>query len=179
MMKIVDITREMQGFDEIEHLQTVSFPPEENFPMEQLLRLAELPNTEYKSFWEGDQLCGLLHYNVGDTMMYLFYIAIPASLQSQGYGTKLLRWLKDTYPGKAIVGNTEPLGIGADNEEQRIRRMDFYWKNGFHKIDCQLLDDTGLYDIISSADPSEAFDTEEFMRLLYELEFEAINPRIV
>ena len=144
--------------------------------MEAILSLAESEHIEYKSFWEDEQLCGILFYNVGQTMLYLFYLAVPDEVRSMGYGAKLLLWLGENYSDKVIVANIEPTGLGADNEEQRIRRFAFYERNGFHKIPLQLSDDSGLYDIISS---DTYFDKNEYMKLIEELGFGVYHPKIL
>lgn len=108
-------------------------------------------------------------------MIYLFYLAVNPVLRSKGYGTKLLQWLREKYPDKAIVGNIEPIGMDSDNEEQRIRRLAFYERNGFHLIPFRLSDDSGIYDIISTSD---SFNEEEYERLIVELGFDVYHPKI-
>ncbi len=166
----------MEHFAEVEALQKEAFPPNESYSMEQLLALSESQNIEYVSFWEDEQLCGLLYYNVGETMVYLFYLAVNPAIRSKGYGGKLLRWLTDRYQGKSVVGNIEPVGFGADNEEQRVRRLAFYERNGFRRLSVRMDDESGLYDIISSG---SVFDEQEYMRLITELGFDAYHPRLL
>ena len=161
-MRSEDIKKEMPFYDIVRELQMTAFPPEERFAMEEILRLSESNHIEYKSFWEGNQLCGILFYNIGKTMLYLFYLAVPGTIRSNGYGAQLLQWLKEMYPDKAIVGNIESTGLGAANENQRIRRLAFYERNGFHKVPYRLLDDSGLYDIISTG---TTVDETEYLRV--------------
>ena len=165
----------MLNYDVIKKLQMTAFPPEESFTMEEILRLSESVHIEYKSFWEGEQLCGILFYNVGETMLYLFYLAVPAELRSKGYGAKLLQWLIETYSNKTVVGNIESVGFKAANENQRIRRLAFYERNGFHRVPFRLSDDSGLYDIISTG---SVFDEKEYMQLIYELGFGSYHPSL-
>lgn len=166
----------MQGFSEIALLQRESFPPEENYPMEQLLELAESEHIEYQSFWENDVLCGILFYNVGFSMIYLFYLAVNPVLRSKGYGSEMLQWLKRNYPNKMIVANIEPVGISAKNAEQRRRRLAFYEKNGFQWLPYRVSDDSGIYDIIST---DTTFNDTEYMDLIIELGFDVYNPKLL
>lgn len=166
----------MAQFAAVEALQRESFPPRESYEMERILQLAESPNIEYRSFWEDDTLCGILFYNVGETMLYLFYLAVNPALRSKGYGGRLLALLKAEYADKAVVGNIEPVGFNSDNEQQRVRRLAFYERNGFHRLPYWLDDDSGLYDIISSGD---GFCQEEYMRLITELGFDAYHPKLI
>lgn len=175
-MVCIDIIENMERFTEIEQLQKDAFPPEESYSMEQILSLARTENIKYQSFWENDTLCGITFYNVGYTMLYLFYLATPAMQRSKGYGSRLLHWLQEAYPDKVIVGNIEPVGFKGPNEEQRIRRLNFYQRNGFRQINYRLLDDSGLYDIISS---KGKFNQAEYMELIDELGFGLYHPRIL
>lgn len=125
------------------------------------------------SFWEEDVLCSILFYNIGRTMVYLFYLAVSPILWSKGYGRKLLLWLRGNFPDKIIVGNIEPTGFHAGNEEQRIRRAAFYERNGFHYVPYRLSDNSGLYDIISTG---EGFSEDEYIRLIKELGFDVYHP---
>lgn len=144
--------------------------------MQQILKLAESEHIEYRSFWEDDVLCGILFYNFGQTLLYLFYLAVNPALRSKGLGRHLLSWLKEEYPDRAVVANIEPTGFDADNEEQRVRRLSFYERNGFRRLPWRLDDDSGLYDIISSG---SSFDKEEYMRLITELGFGAYHPKLI
>ena len=177
MMRCVDISRGMRGFEEVERLQSSAFPPEESYPMDQILALAERDNVEYRSFWEGDDLCGLMLYETGDTMAYLFYLAVGEAVRSRGYGTRLLAWLADKCVGRAVVANIEAVGTGAENEAQRVRRLAFYERNGYALADCRLLDDSGLYDIVTTS--PGAFDRKEYLGLIGGLGFDAYHPRLV
>lgn len=167
------ITSDMDGFSQVESLQKEAFPLNESYSMEQILELAESDHIEYMSFWEDGVLCGILFYNVGRTMVYLFYLAVNKEQRSKGYGGKLLAWLKESYPDKSIAANIEPTGFHADNEEQRVRRLRFYERNGFHLIPYRLSDDSGLYDIISTG---RGFSENEYLILIAELGFDAYHP---
>lgn len=176
MMEVIDISMDMKGYDDVVALQQEAFPPEECYSMEEILSYAESDHIFYRSFWEDGALCGLTFYDVRDSFVYLFYLAIHADFRSRGLGRKALCWLRETYPGKEIVCNIEAVGEGAENEVQRVRRLNFYEKNGFVKIPIQLYDDTGLYDILST---SADFDAAEYRATISELGFDDYHPVII
>lgn len=175
-MEVLDVTRDMERYDQVVDLQRSAFPANENYSMDQILGLAERDGIEYKSFWEDDVLCGILFYNCGADMIYLFYIAVNPTLRSKGYGTRLLSWLGSCHPDKAIVLNVEPTGLGSENEDQRVRRMAFYERHGFRSVGTRLSDDSGLYDILST---SRSFNSDEYMRLIFDLGFDSYHPRLI
>lgn len=175
-MIVQNISKEMRYFNEIADLQKNAFPPEEQYSMEKILKLAQEQNIEYKSFWENDLLCGILFFCIGDSMLYLFYIAVNDKLRSKGYGTRMLNWLKEHYPNSDIVLNIEPINKNACNAEQRINRFEFYKRNGFFETGMKLYDDSGIYDILSSA---KEINVDEYMNLILQLGFGVYNPKVI
>jgi len=115
-MECISIKRNMPSFEKVVALQRSAFPPEEQYPIDQILELAEDPNTEYLSFWTENELCGIMLSCSGKTMAYLFYMAVNPDLRSRGYGAKMLGWLKEHLVGKTIVLNMERVGFDATNE---------------------------------------------------------------
>ncbi|MBR4687859.1 MAG: GNAT family N-acetyltransferase [Bacteroidales bacterium] len=166
----------MEGFEQVVALQSTVFPPEESYSINQILELCTLETVLYKSFWNRNRLCGLLFFNVGRTMVYLFYLAVCEDQRSKGLGTSLLCWLKERYPDKSIVANIEPVGFNAANEAQREMRYAFYRRNGFRRLSWRMCDSIRLYDIISASD---FFDSRQYMEMILELGFGANEPRII
>ena len=174
-IEIRDLAEDMAGFEHVAQLQTTAFPPDECWTMDEILELVENPRIEYKTFWNGDQLCAIMFYDTGDTMVYLFYLAVSPELRSQGFGARLLRWIREAHPNHSIVLNIESPYVGTENEDQRLRRLGFYERNGFHRVPVRLKDDTGLYDILTS----EGFDGSEYLALIEELGFGPYGPVLV
>lgn len=174
-IEIRDLAEDMAGFEQVAQLQATAFPPEECWTMDEILDLAQSPSIEYKTFWNGDQLCAIMFYDAGDTMVYLFYLAVSPELRSQGLGARLLRWMREVHPSHSIVLNIESPYIGAENEDQRLRRLGFYERNGFRRVPVRLKDDTGLYDILTSG----GFDGSEYLTLIEELGFGPYGPTLV
>ncbi len=137
-MQIREVSADMADFEEISSLYERSFPDYERYPMETLFSLQKTEGARYLAFYDGETLCGTLWFLPGDRLLYLFYIAVNDRVRSKGYGSRMLAWLKAEYPEKIIFLHMEPPDKKAENAAQRVRRRQFYLKNGFY--------DTGIVD---------------------------------
>jgi ribosomal protein S18 acetylase RimI-like enzyme len=61
----------------------------------------------------------------------LFFFAVKSGEHSKGYGSRILSYLRKRYAGNRIVLIIEEENPTAENCEQRIRRREFYEKNGY------------------------------------------------
>ena len=68
--------------------------------------------------------------------MYVFFLAIDPAWRSHGYGAAVLDELRKRYAGRQLVLDIEPLDSAAPNYEQRLRRKNFYLRNGFRESGC-------------------------------------------
>lgn len=108
--------------------------------------------------------------------MYVLYLAVNDEIRSKGYGTKMLNQLKEMSAGKEITLNVEPLDKKADNYSQRVRRMEFYIRNGFRDTGYRLVDLTGEYSILSTADD---FTIEEYKKAITQIGMNLYKPKVI
>ena len=83
--------------------------------------------------------------------------------------------LKEQYPGKAIVLNIELLDPDAENYDDRVRRLRFYEKNGFHDTGYNIDEVGGTFRILSTA---KEFDPDAYLAVFKWLSFGVWRPRI-
>jgi ribosomal protein S18 acetylase RimI-like enzyme len=76
------------------------------------------------SAWDGGELVGLLFYWEWDSYRYLEHLAVSSNLRGQGYGSQLLRHLRDS-------DHTAILEIDPLINELSVRRLQFYERAGF------------------------------------------------
>lgn len=115
-----DVTR----WKQVWNLYESSFPLAERRREEDHLRACENPMFFPLSAWEGSQLLGLLFYWEWDAYRYLEYLAVSPELRGQGFGSQLLRHLKDS--DHTIILEIDPL-----INELSVRRLQFYERAGF------------------------------------------------
>ena len=61
------------------------------------------------------------------------FLAVDKSLHSKGYGSAILREIKNKYPNKKIIISIEPCDDNALDIELRKRRKAFYVRNGYQE----------------------------------------------
>ncbi len=70
----------------------------------------------------------------GTNFYYLFYIAVDPHYRRQGLGTRILDRVKKTSNGMTIFLDCEAIYPGCKNEETRLKRINFYERNGFRTV---------------------------------------------
>lgn len=76
------------------------------------------------SAWEGNELVGLLFFWEWDSYRYLEHLAVDDHLRGQGYGSQMLRYLRDSE--HTIILEIDPLV-----NELSVRRLQFYERAGY------------------------------------------------
>lgn len=67
-------------------------------------------------------------------LVLLDYFAIEESLRGKGYGSEGLKALQTYYAGRKFFLEAESVYAEAENREQRLRRKQFYLKNGMSEM---------------------------------------------
>ena len=75
-------------------------------------------------------------------------LAINQELRGQGYGRKVLEFIKQKYSQYRIILSIEPVDKNANNYEQRIKRKEFYTKNGFRDANYTIKERNIIYDML-------------------------------
>lgn len=112
------------NWNKVWDLYESSFPVAERRKIEDHIRACANPHFYPLSAWEGNELLGLLFYWEWDSYRYLEYLAVSASMRGQGFGSQLLRYLKDSE--HTIILEIDPL-----INELSVRRLQFYERAGF------------------------------------------------
>ncbi len=136
--------------------------------MPSLLAMSLRPSVKFHALYDNDKFCGIAYYVESDSTVYLTYLAINKDLRGQGYGSKILTMLEDRYSDKQIVIDIEPVIPTAKNYKQRVSRLRFYERNGFHRTDQKLKDQDGEFEALTTG---KRFDKSGFIRTLNKMSF--------
>ncbi|TDG76273.1 hypothetical protein C5L33_001032 [Lactobacillus pasteurii] len=136
--------------------------------MPSLLVMSLRPSVKFHALYDGDVFCGLAYYVEGDETVYLTYLAINKQLRGQGYGSKVLSLLEDRFPDKQIIIDIEPVVSSAKNYKQRVSRLKFYEKNGFHRTKQMLKDQDGEFETLTTG---KKFNKPGFIKDLKKMSF--------
>lgn len=156
-------------------LYHAAFPKEEQMPW-WILRLTSLRrDMGVEGFYEGERLRGFTHSVATEEMLFLLFFAVSDDCRGQGWGSAILTKLKEEAPGRTIVLNVELLDPQAENYGQRLRRMDFYRKNGFFDTGYDVDEVGGTFRVLSTR---PELDVEAYLRAFGRLSFGFWKPYV-
>lgn len=113
-----------QRWNKVWELYESSFPITERRKMDDHVRAFSDEQFFPLSAWDGGELIGILFYWEWDSYRYLEYLAVNPDLRGHGFGSELLRHLRDS--DHTIILEIDPLV-----NELSVRRLQFYERAGF------------------------------------------------
>ena len=125
----LDITKVKLRSRDIKRIYFDAFPKNERMPFFMMVLMSKLWNTQFLSFYDGDIPCGFIYFAVNRKMIFIMFLAVDESLRTKGYGSAILKEIKNRYPDKMV--SIEPCDDSAPDIEVRKRRKAFYRKNGY------------------------------------------------
>jgi GNAT superfamily N-acetyltransferase len=131
MIESKDVTRKLPEYKEVVKIYKQEFPSAERLPVFLMNLFAKRKTVDFLAFFDDDNFIGFAYLITHKTLTYLFFLAVKSSEQSKGNGSKILTFLRERYAGNRIVLIIEEVNPNAVNNDQRIRRRDFYIKNGY------------------------------------------------
>ena len=153
--------------EQIRLIYESAFPPDERMPFERILQKRDDGVMRLLSVeGEDGELLGFANVTLCLDVLALNYFAILPEKQGRGYGTAVIRLLRERYPDRSIIIDIEDDAVPSDNPEQRIRRRAFYERLGFSAMPFRLTI-FGVPSIILSSGRRYTFEeyTEIFSRV--------------
>ena len=125
--------------EQIRLIYESAFPPDERMPFERILQKRDDGVMRLLSVeGEDGELLGFANITLCLDVLALNYLAILPEKQGRGYGTAVIRLLRERYPDRSIIIDIEDDAVPSDNPEQRIRRRAFYERLGFSAMPFRL-----------------------------------------
>lgn len=116
---------------DVKKIYVDSFPKEERMSFTMMVFLTKITHTDFMAFYDKDILCGFIYSATIKNMTFIMFFAVDKSIRSKGYGSKILEEMQRLYPNNKIVISIERCDVEAKNINDRIRRKNFYLKNGY------------------------------------------------
>ena len=174
-LNIRPVNKNLKEYNKIKNLILTSFPKNERYPMWLLSLLSKRKCVDFLAFYDEEQFCGLTYSISSDKMTFLLYLAVNDEVRSKGYGSEILFCLKQSNSQNTIVFNVEKTNTNADNNEQRMKRVNFYLKNGFQLTDYELVDGNDIYSVLAS---DKNFSVEDYKNIMRKLSFGTYTGKI-
>lgn len=130
-LKIFNIRDAIINLEEIKKLYEEAFPKVERYDFEYLIKKNELDDVNFEVIYDNTDLVAILFTVIQDDILYIQYIAVNSNLRGKGYGSAILDLVKEKYAKYTIILEIEEIDKAAENYMQRIKRKNFYEKNGF------------------------------------------------
>lgn len=134
----------------IRKLLCTAFPKIEQIPLWFLLLKSKNEFADFISYFDNDKFVAFSYTITFEKTTFILYLAVDNIFQSNGYGSKILDILNKKFDGNQIVLNIEKLDETANNNIQRIKRKNFYLKNGYKETGFELVDNKVVYEVLST-----------------------------
>lgn len=132
-IKFQKLTAESKDILFFSEVNNEAFPPSEHMTMDEILDFANATDTDVLGIYDEAQPIGFIVIMKNDRCGYIYFYAIDSRLRSKGYGSAVLKQLNDEYKDIQMTLDFEILDENAENYAQRLRRRQFYLRNGFHE----------------------------------------------
>jgi len=174
MLNTVRINNQFKDIEKVNKLALEAFPPEEYLAPSKIIGISEECSLNFLAVYDECRFIGFIVVKLYKTMSYLFFLAVDKNFRGQGCGSKIIQKLKELYPDYNQVVDFEMVDEKAENYEQRVKRKNFYLKNGY-KETGQFLSYLNVdYEIMSM---EGNFDLNMFKELLASIKIEGFKPK--
>lgn len=121
-----------QQWFRIYRLYRRAFPKYERKPFGIILSMWRKGKTDVWYFESDGRFAGFAATINDDSLILLDYLAVAKGMRGRGNGSRILSELKKRYAGKGLFVEIESACEPASNQEERMRRKQFYIANGMH-----------------------------------------------
>lgn len=166
--------KKSSDYKNVKRLYNSAFPANEKAPFWLLMKKIKKDGVDFWAAYSEKKWVGLAYVLSYKKISYVFYLAIDDNARGKGFGSGVLSALKEKYQGQNLFLAIEEINKKASNYAERVKRKQFYEKNGFHDLNCKLREATVVYDLlgvggkINPKDYADMFD-KYFGKLLRKL----------
>lgn len=147
-LNFIDIKKSKECNKKVIKLYNEAFPKNERIPIWLLKILARKNKAKFYGIYDNKEFVGLIYNIFYKDIVFVFYLAIGKETRGKGYGTKALESIKQKYRDYRIILCIEPIDKNSNNYEQRIKRKNFYIKNGFKDSNYTIKEKNIIYDML-------------------------------
>lgn len=116
-----------------EQINEEAFPLSERMSFDEIFNFAANTDTDVIGIYDKVNPIGFAVLLKNAKCGYVYFVAIDHRMRSKGYGSAAIQKLMKVYPKLQLVLDFEIIDEKVENNEQRVRRKNFYLRNGFHE----------------------------------------------
>ena len=116
---------------EIQHLYITAFPRVERPPVNMFFDNAKKANNDLYAIYEDDKFIGFTDLLFYKDLCYLFFLAVTPENRNKGYGSQIIKEVFELHKDKTFILCYDEVDEQYSDNSLRIRRKNFYLRNGF------------------------------------------------
>ncbi len=166
-LHLVDLKRDCMDFELFEAINAEAFPPSEYMPMEDIFTFAENTDSHVLGIYDDRCPIGFMLFVKNANCGYVFFFAIGKKFRSKGYGSSALKALAEKYRKLQIILDFEQIDENAENNSWRIRRKQFYLRNGFCETNRYTLLRGERFEVVCTKGDLRCDDFKEIIAVIH------------
>lgn len=147
-LELIRLTPDCKDRNYFEQINEEAFPISERMTMDDFFLLASETDADVLGIYDAGRPIGFAIVVKNEECGYVNYFAIDQNFRSKGYGGASLKKIFEAYSQIQIILDFEELDADAANIDQRIRRKNFYLRNGFHETGKYTLLRGNLFEVV-------------------------------
>lgn len=173
MIEFIQVNNEFADMKSLDELNKTAFPPDEYLSIENQLELQKKGVFTVWAVYFNSDFAGFVSLRFYKEMVYLCFLAVEENLRSKGIGSMILKKIEEIYTDKQLAVDFELIDSDAENNSQRIKRKNFYLRNGFTETGWGTRYFGVSYEICSL---NEYFDIELFKEMMLNADIPDFSP---
>jgi len=118
----------------LRRLYRLAFPICERKPFSIIRKMSRKGKTDIWYCKNGNSFVGLVTTINSESIILVDYLAVTPKFRKCGFGSEILKLLRDKYSGKGIFLEIESTNAECENLEERQKRKQFYLRNGMKEL---------------------------------------------
>lgn len=133
-MQLKPLPQDSQDKLKADRINEEAFPPWERNSLDDLYGSDSPEKLDMLGIYDdADMITGFLMVRIYENIRYLAYLAVSRERRSEGIGSSALQLLRERYDTAQIVVEFETPDDSLPDNALRLRRRDFYLRNGFYE----------------------------------------------
>ena len=157
-MKFINYKEQPKIRELIEPLYVSSFPDEERPPEEMFFSNALKKDNDIYAIYENNEFVGFTNLLFYKDLCYLFFLAVHPDFRNKGFGSKIIQEVFKMHEDKTFVLCFEEIDEKYEDNSLRIRRRDFYYRNGFKENNLKTCEYGVRYDTVYHGSHQVSFE---------------------
>lgn len=151
-----------------ERINDEAFPLSERMNFDEIFDFASDTDTDVLGIYTDDgNPVGFAVILKNEECGYVYFIAIDSHIRSKGYGGAAIQKMMEVYSKLQLVLDFEVIDENAENNEQRIRRKNFYLRNGFHETGNYTMLGDDRFEVVCNGGELRKAALKDLLRILH------------